>query len=359
MENLQINCRNCGETMSASDRYCAACGQKHQSNPPTVRELLAEAFDAIFNLDSKIFRTLRAMVVPGRLTLSFWSGQRVAYIHPIRLFLVLGALYFSLLGLKGGGLIKLNFDNQGDRQSDLKIMENLKVQLLDKSFKKDLKSKSDQWLSEHPHPGFAATLDSILQSQDSLAQVMPDSVPLSIGIPITNRDGKVIQFAMIDLLTLSPNMITEKYRVEGRFQRLAVRQSAKIMQGIESFSSFMLSKMIWMVLLTVPFLTLLLMALFSESRRYYAEHLIVILHIFSFGFLSLGLVRLILPDAVYPAGGLLVFSGLLVYSFLALRRLYDNKPGQTFLKFLALSFGLLVSLIASFLVVTIATLLLF
>ncbi len=53
-------------------------------------------FESFWHLDGRIFRTLRDLLVPGRLALRLLSGQRVRYVAPMRLLPILSLLTFFI-----------------------------------------------------------------------------------------------------------------------------------------------------------------------------------------------------------------------------------------------------------------------
>jgi len=78
------------------DVYCAACGEK-QPDPHdlSVGHFARELADELFHLDSKLFRTLRDLMLrPGELTASYFEGRKRRYVAPLRLLLALFALTF-------------------------------------------------------------------------------------------------------------------------------------------------------------------------------------------------------------------------------------------------------------------------
>jgi hypothetical protein len=88
------------------------------------------------------------------------------------------------------------------------------------------------------------------------------------------------------------------------------------------------------VFLLLPVFTFLLYLLYRKSGRFFAEHLIFTLHVHAFAFVVLTL-ELILPDWME----IIVPVWILVYLYLALRRVYQESHRRTALKFA----GLLVS----------------
>lgn len=79
-------CLNCGAPLSSD--YCPACGQQavdpHASTWHVVKEAVSDATD----VDGRAVRTIRALVVPGRLTVEFLRGRRAPYLGPFKLFLL-------------------------------------------------------------------------------------------------------------------------------------------------------------------------------------------------------------------------------------------------------------------------------
>jgi hypothetical protein len=88
-------CLNCGEALSGP--YCHACGQKSGGPPLHLHDLLHELAHELLHFDSKIWRTLRFLLVaPGTLTREYIEGRRVRYVGPVRLFLVASVAFFGL-----------------------------------------------------------------------------------------------------------------------------------------------------------------------------------------------------------------------------------------------------------------------
>ena len=62
--------------------------------------MVFEAFETFLHLDSKIFRTLKALIIkPGSLTQLYWSGKRVPYVPPVRLYIMISILFFFTLSV--------------------------------------------------------------------------------------------------------------------------------------------------------------------------------------------------------------------------------------------------------------------
>jgi hypothetical protein len=88
-------CRNCGTPLKG--RYCHLCGQRHHEQEPSIRLLVQRFFDHVFEVDSRIMRTLRLLCfAPGALSAHYFAGRRADFIPPIRLYLVSSFAFFLL-----------------------------------------------------------------------------------------------------------------------------------------------------------------------------------------------------------------------------------------------------------------------
>src|SRR5947209_2804445 len=94
-------CMTCGQ--EAHDNFCAHCGEKRYDNHDfSLRHVLAEAAEAFFHVDSKIFRTLKTLVTaPGKLTADFFLGRRKPFMSPLQTFFVCNLIFFILQPLTG------------------------------------------------------------------------------------------------------------------------------------------------------------------------------------------------------------------------------------------------------------------
>ncbi len=86
-------CPNCGAP--AHGPYCYACGQSEKGMIRHLSEVMSEFADIVFNVDSRIFRSLWDLYVrPGYLTREYLAGRRARYVTPFRLFFFLSIIAF-------------------------------------------------------------------------------------------------------------------------------------------------------------------------------------------------------------------------------------------------------------------------
>lgn len=89
-------CPNCGTARAGE--YCQECGQR-RTRPEhlTVAYFLKNLFGELTELDSKIFRTLIALMFrPGHLTAEYLADRKERYVSPVKLYLFISAIFFLL-----------------------------------------------------------------------------------------------------------------------------------------------------------------------------------------------------------------------------------------------------------------------
>jgi hypothetical protein len=88
-------CANCGETLAGE--YCSGCGQRAVSLQRPAIDLLSDAVGDLLNLDTRLVRTLRPLLLtPGQAAKEYIAGRRVAYVPPLKAYLIAALIFFSL-----------------------------------------------------------------------------------------------------------------------------------------------------------------------------------------------------------------------------------------------------------------------
>lgn len=103
------DCPECGTPLVGE--YCHRCGEKFPDpHDLTMKHFLHHGMHELTHVDSKIFRTLRALLVtPGFLSVEYFAGRRQRYVLPLRLFLVIFALNLFLYTRPGIALYDVQF----------------------------------------------------------------------------------------------------------------------------------------------------------------------------------------------------------------------------------------------------------
>lgn len=87
-------CPNCGAARPGP--YCQECGQKRAAPQELAAgHLLKDVLHEVTDLDSKVFTTFKALLLrPGLLTAEYLAGRRARYLSPVKLYLIVSAVYF-------------------------------------------------------------------------------------------------------------------------------------------------------------------------------------------------------------------------------------------------------------------------
>src|SRR5215510_10677063 len=97
-----LRCPNCSAELA--HEYCPRCGQRRiQAQELSARHFLHEVVDEVTNFSAqfKTLRTLRGLLIPGRLTTEFLAGRRQDHLSPFKTYLVCAAIFFLAAPVAG------------------------------------------------------------------------------------------------------------------------------------------------------------------------------------------------------------------------------------------------------------------
>jgi hypothetical protein len=89
-------CVSCGQP--AGTPFCPHCGERRAADRRySLLHFAREAAEAFASTDGKFLRTIWALVrAPGALTAAYMRGERVRYMGPVQVFLLMNLLFFVL-----------------------------------------------------------------------------------------------------------------------------------------------------------------------------------------------------------------------------------------------------------------------
>ena len=89
------NCLNCNAEVKG--RFCSVCGQENIEPKETFWNLVSHFLYDLFHYDGKVLSSLKALAFkPGFLTHEYVRGRRTSYLHPIRLYIFISAVFFII-----------------------------------------------------------------------------------------------------------------------------------------------------------------------------------------------------------------------------------------------------------------------
>ena len=277
-------CLNCGN--ERAENFCPQCGQR-AGNRLAINAFVRDVVDDQFSADAKIPRTLVPLFLkPGYLTAEFINGRAARYIPPFRLYLLASLLFFLLLSF--------------------------------------LSNRSD-W-AERAERQFQQQTDSATvlyrAARDSAARAAGTPVDTSRGLNVgVTVGGKPwLQDAEVNL----PWPWLDQ-KVEANLQALSKLPPSVAMRRVTDATIEELPKVMFLLL---PVYALLLKLLYARRNRFYIEHFIFALHLHALTFILFSIALILRAEWTIIA----LWVILPVYTFIAMKRVYQQGYIKTFLK---------------------------
>lgn len=326
-------CLNCGTRLRG--QYCGTCGQRSRSRLISLWELVRDAFGDLFELDSRLWRTLIPLVLrPGQLTRDYLEGRRARFMPPFRMYLVLSLVFFIVAFTNPREKFGLLFEPppaaetsdaaSGAAQTDGPEMS--EAEAFRQEFLEDLDREDIVAVDDLPATGAAETGSVVIAAgEDAGTEIVCD---------VTESDVN-------DLPDFLARRITAE-RMRGVCERMALDDGRAFVREI-------IATIPTALIVLLPVMAFVLKVLYPLSRRYYVEHLLFFVHFHAFFFLILTLQILYARLGGFagaPEWGVtlpIVATSLYVpvYLFVSMRRVYDQGRFITFLKYILLTFSYL------------------
>ena len=319
-ENNQLVCKNCKSLRHNDSVFCPVCGQRQHRDHLRLKIMLSDFFSTLFNLDNRIFRTLKWILIPAKLTQAYKRGEINSYINPARFFLVTLILHFAIYStlFDFGQLKKLNDETLMDIRT------------------KELCNQYAQLSSE-----LGIETDDSLKTKlfNRLNCENTDTFPNSDFTFFNNFSIRSIGIEKKDAYTLTLSEIDEKYNFPGWKEKYLTFQIIKFTQNPVGGINYIIANMAWGVVLVILLTSLFMKLIYIRQRPYYVELVTLHMHNHAFIFL-LSLLLIYLPSkisggtggipGVFPSS---MIIGSIVYIYLSLKFYFGQGWIKTFFKF--------------------------
>ncbi len=282
-------CGNC--LMPLDSVFCSHCGQKQISQSKHFSALFREFFEDVLNLDDKILRTIKPLLVkPGFLSLEYFADRRMRYVSPLKLYFFLSVITFFLV----------------QQSVESNIDPNNLIQLDDNSTKESARKGIDITINGKPW-----------NAKTNPAEI--SGIPSAFNTLINDR--------MIKLDAVLKSKDAQKQLVHA---------------GLSAIPTALL--------IMLPFFAVLLKMAYVFNKRLYMEHMIVALH--NHAFLLLIILFLIIANQLGIWWGKsiqwlepwldtisnLLLVSLPIYFLISMKRIYQQTWWMTLFKFLLVGF---------------------
>jgi hypothetical protein len=293
-------CANCGAVVT--DHFCGHCGQRVEHQVHSLSEFLGEAAEVITHADSRVWRTFVPLLFrPGFLTQQYLAGRRASYLPPFRLYIVLSVVFFLIVSLAAH---RTGTSPEHPAKAPVVVVDPVAA------MQKELDATTD------PEE------QAVIRQQIATAIAMKGKFAKLTGTG--NCSTRIPEGSLPDWLRARMVVGCDKIAADnGR----ALIQSLIHNTGRAMF-------------VFLPLIAALMKLLYWRPKRYYVEHLLLLLHNHAFIFVSisilLGLEMVVRSDTVMGWVSTVLWIYIIWYLYRSMRRVYAQSRTLTFLKFVAL-----------------------
>ncbi len=327
-------CLNCGTAVTG--QYCGQCGQRATTRLISLWELVSDAFGDLFELDSRLWRTMIPLLIrPGLLTRDYLQGRRARYMPPFRMYLVLSLLFFVIAFFDPHDQLAIFYETPAE-SADVDASP-------DSAGRQEAREALEALVAE-------GVLDaSVLGPDGPLADDRPTAnaerpapgVSEPPGVSIRFNDDDAECFSADGDFDAAPEWFKRRF-TKARMEQVCERVKAA---GAAGVGREVLDNMPIALLVLLPIMAFVLKLMYPLSRRYYVEHLLFFVHFHAFLFVLITLqilwTRLIvligLHDAIAVLPVVATSFYVPVYLYKSMRRVYGQGHLWTTLKFVALT----------------------
>ncbi|WP_286235012.1 DUF3667 domain-containing protein [Thalassotalea sediminis] len=364
-EQKSKECENCHAPVSGP--FCSQCGQEVESTLKYFWTVILHILDDIFSFDSRANRTLLPLLFrPGFLTHQYFTGHRVHYIPPLRLYLFISIIFFITLKFFAATDLKSehakDVESLAKEVSKIEAIYNAQQATIARSEKLTLLSSLKNKLAE------IKTKDTINnRNVYLLIQKLVEAEKKQTTNEITSEEHVKYQ----SLVTKWHNVLSGKAEPNNAngvefgnnpdgtftFDWLTPSANQKLEQATSTIeqkvqnSSFeqlfeqAIDKLPQLMFILLPLFAVLLKGMYLFSKRLYLEHLTVALHSHSFIFLTVLMIELLslLQDMLPTSNGFIVdclqfiitigMVWIPVYLYLMQKRVYQQGYFITLFKY--------------------------
>lgn len=342
-------CENCRTALQGP--FCHHCGQSAHNPVRSFGHAVEEVFESFWHLDGRVFRTLRQLLLPGRLAADYLAGHRTRYMPPMRLFVILSVLTFFVARLAvhvdGGNLVQ---QSNGSTEAAVALRDATTTDEVEQ-VRQALVAPLEQSRSAMSE-GVRAKVDRAIARVDRQAerrrqQLVAQAADPSAGDVAEPQDTPK---ATIPAELSRPVEIGFLPAFANRWltgQADAIRQNLpRINEKPQLLVNAFFASVPSVLFVLVPLFALLLKVFYLGSGRLYLEHLVVALYSHAFLCMAiLGIVLLSIPEASAAMPWLITVTGVAtalllawmpLYLLLMQRRVYGESWLLTTVKFLVL-----------------------
>ncbi|MEJ4089490.1 DUF3667 domain-containing protein [Galbibacter orientalis] len=322
-------CLNCELPLEKSDSYCPYCGQINSTKKLTLLDMVEEFFSSIFSYDSKLRKTLTALILrPGKITTEFVSGKRATYTNPFRFFLSVTIVYFLMISYSS------DFDNIDNTVNDYitkdsLFIENTLASLKESSISDEDKKEIDQLIKKYqPKEALETTTAPKIQFEKLNNKLF------------INRTYDKIDFFYDDIKRKKYYEYDEALKhlkiessIENKITFKLAKSFYKTYHHPGSFFATLIAKLPFIIFILLPIFSAFIWLVYSSEKFHYIDHIIFSFHTQTLFTILLTLTLLIkwLFNINLHGVAILIFF---LYLYKSMRGFYKESRTKTIVKFI-------------------------
>ena len=315
MENKSSykHCLNCQTELHGN--YCHVCGQHATNAKPTVKEFIIEYLNIAFIWDTQFFKTIWQIIrKPGHVTKEYVSGKFVSYTHPLKLNMFLLFVFLTIF---------LFFHKDFDNSIQSITRDDANYSLIQiQSLLKDKKYEGLLMTSPRDTVQLYAPLH--------LGDHFPDVITFTEASSSIPRDSVSVWTAVVPNILIEIEVIVpddEGHYYFNQEDKTGVVGTKYIEKTWKEMVRLVTTYFPIVILLTVPFLALLLCLSQFRGGHTKFKHFIFSLHYTAFLeilILLLYFIHLIAGPPTWLMQSIMIL-GSCVYLTLAIRKVYETE----------------------------------
>lgn len=343
-ERTEKNCLNCNTEVLG--RYCQHCGQENIEPHESFWHLVTHFAYDLVHFDGKFFSTAKALLLkPGFLAQEHMKGRRMSYLHPIRMYVFVSAVFFILFFsiVKTDDIVNVNDSSDQVTSAKEKLdkldaeIKGLQIGMNAPGVPQKAKNKMQKAINRKQNQLTDIEKDTASWNQERAEDVIYDEVKAyktfesydsaQKKLPSAERAGFIRR-----------KMVAREIEVNHKF-KTGNEYGAHI-------AEIFMHSIPKIVFISVPLFALMLQLLYLRKRKafYYSDHVVYTLHLVCFLFISLFLLICVnkLADLPYMNWiGYLwipIFIYQLYYGYMGMKALYGGGWGKTLVKYMLFAF---------------------
>ncbi len=356
-------CLNCEAELRSDFEFCPKCGQENTNNYVSVRELFNDLIGNYLSFDSRFGRSiLPFLFLPAKLPTAFIEGERMRYLPPVRLYLIVSVVYFFVFNQT---FLKIELQSSKLKQAiamanDTTTKENITEEVL-KEIEKD-SLEIAKTIAENPALNNIAFISSMANVRNLKRNGLVESEQkdtLSEKNDSLRTEKKIRSKGKISLGNLgswdmgnfqkwatdpnmSPEALLDSMGLDKRNEMYYKIAEQILKVGRNDMSIFVqnvVGNISLMMLILLPVFAFYLKILYLFAKKLYIGHLILMLYFQSFIYF-VGIVDLLLIYALeIEAETVLLFNlvWFFAYIFFMFKGVYEQSYVLTFFKILVFS----------------------